>query len=63
MGQGNREAEQVKLTDGRTIVEVPDHKAQKFMDAMGLRPVDVPQAEEAVVAPKPRRGRPPKKAS
>lgn len=53
----------MKLTDGRTIVEVPDHKAQKFMDAMGLRPVDVPQAEEVAETPKPRRGRPPKKAS
>lgn len=52
----------MKLTDGRTIVEVPDHKAQKFIDAMGLRPVDVPQAEEVVETPK-RRGRPPKKAS
>jgi hypothetical protein len=53
----------VKLTDGRTIVEVPDHKAQKFINAMGLRPVDATPEAEEVETPKPKRGRPPKKAS
>lgn len=57
----------MRLTNGKVIVEVPDHKAEFLSVTMGYRIMDeTPEVEEVVeaaAAPKPRRGRPPKKAS
>lgn len=55
----------MRLTNGKVIVEVPDHKAEFLSVTMGYRIMDeTPEVEEVVeAAPKPKRGRPPKKAS
>lgn len=55
----------MRLTNGKVIVEVPDHKAEFLAVTMGYRIMDESPAAKEVVeaAPKPRRGRPPKKAS
>lgn len=53
-----------KLSNGRVIIEVRDDKAEHYALFMGYHIVrDERAKEEAPVAPKPRRGRPPKKAS
>lgn len=59
----------VKLTNGRTTAYVSEEKAQKLASILGMRVVVddsepfVEETPEVVEAPKPRRGRPPKKAS
>lgn len=55
----------MRLTNGKVIVEVPDHKAQFLAVTMGYKIMDETPEPPVVVeaAPKPRRGRPPKKAS
>lgn len=51
----------MRLTNGKVIVEVPDHKAEFLAVTLGYTIMDdTPQVE---AAPKPKRGRPPKKAS
>lgn len=57
-----------KLTNGRAIVEVPDERAVELAWKMGYKimvdpvPDDEDEVEEIKI-PRPRRGRPPKKAS
>lgn len=53
-----------KLTNGRVIMEVRDDKAEHYALITGYHIVrdESPQVEVAE-APKPKRGRPPKKAS
>jgi hypothetical protein len=53
-----------KLTNGRVIMEVRDDKAEHYALITGYHIVrDEPEQAEVVDAPKPKRGRPPKKAS
>lgn len=53
----------VKLTNGRVIVEVPEDKAAKYALIMGYRIMDDAPEKQVEEAPKPKRGRPAKKAS
>lgn len=66
MGQGSREVGLVtKISNGNVVIEVPDDKAFNYCIAMGyhiVRDETLEAVEVVEEAPKPRRGRPPKKA-
>lgn len=51
-----------RLTNGKIIVEVPDEKAGNYALIMGYRIMDDEPEKQVEQAPKPKRGRPPKKA-
>jgi hypothetical protein len=51
----------MKLTNGKIVVEVPDHKADKFCAILDMYKFD--DTSEETVKPTPRRGRPPKKVN
>lgn len=51
------------ITNGKTIIEVPDEKAERYCLSMGYHIIQQETPVEVVETPKPRRGRPPKKAN